>query len=121
MILSNSTLQNNLAIGGAGADGVSSFGESLGGGIMNVNGATLTVSGSTLRGNQAVGGATAPPTVSVPLTGAGLGGGIENLRGSTLTLLDTTLADNVAQGGSSNAGRGGAALGAASTTTARPP
>ena len=38
MTLSNSTLLGNSGGGGAGADGVSTLGEGLGGGIMNVNG-----------------------------------------------------------------------------------
>src|SRR5438270_10442957 len=102
MTISNSTISGNRSVGWAGSDGVTTFGEALGGGIMNVFGGVLTVLDSTITGNQAVGGANGTPTASVlgQLTGAGLGGGIENLRGSTLTVLNSTLTDNVARGGS---------------------
>jgi hypothetical protein len=107
-------------VGGAGADGVSTLGEGLGGGIMNVNGASLTILNSTITSNQAIGGANATPTTAVPLAGGALGGGIENLRSSTLTIVNSTLTDNVARGGSSTVGLGGTAVAAASTTTVPP-
>jgi hypothetical protein len=121
MLLSDSRLYDNQALAGPGADGVNSLEEAQGGGIFNVDGATLTVMGSTLAGNQAIGGANGTPTApgANPLTCSALGGGILNLVGRpdkdggfpTLIVLDSTLIDNVARGGSSNLDAGGVALG----------
>ncbi|MDB5308259.1 MAG: polymorphic outer membrane protein, partial [Gemmataceae bacterium] len=52
MTVSNSKIVGNRSVGGDGANGVTTFGEALGGGIMNVFGGTLTVLSSTITGNQ---------------------------------------------------------------------
>src|SRR5881394_2051179 len=90
MIVSNSRIDNNLAVGGANADGI-------GGGINNSTTATLT--NCVVSGNRAEGGS----------AGAnGTGGGINN-RG-TVTLTNCTVSSNSVSGGVSSAGgnaRGG--------------
>jgi hypothetical protein len=109
--VSDSTIADNQAIGGnasAGGDGR----HALGGGMANVFGATLTVSGATLTGNQARGGAGAN----------GLGGGLFNDGPSTdpinlgatttLTVLGSTITGNEAEGGATSAGGSSAGLGA---------
>ena len=66
IILVNSNVANNQAVGGIGADG-------LGGGVANVLGGVVHVSASTLTHNRAQGGD----------GGDGLGGGIYNGVAST--------------------------------------
>ncbi len=97
-----STFSGNQALGGGGG---SFFGGSVGGGIDNFGGATLTVTASTFNNNQALG------------TGAGnygIGGAIENNAGldlahpSTATISTSVFLGNVAGGGAGVAGNGGA-------------
>src|SRR5205807_2522435 len=51
MTVTDCTVIGNRSVGGAGADGVTSFGEGLGGGLMNVFG-TLTIDHTLIIGNQ---------------------------------------------------------------------
>jgi hypothetical protein len=100
IILVNSNVANNQAVGGRGADG-------LGGGVANVLGGVVHVSGSTLTRNAARGGGGAD----------GLGGGIYNGAASThpsnlnaptvLTVEGTAIAFNAAFGGPTGDGLGG--------------
>src|SRR5262249_45898308 len=76
MALTDALLVGNQALGGPGADGITTLGQGLGGGILNALGATMTVLDSTLVGNLAAGGDHGTPTAANPLTGGGVGGGI---------------------------------------------
>ncbi len=97
-----SAFSGNQALGGGGG---SFFGGSVGGGIDNFGGASLTVTDSAFVNNQALG------------TGAGdfgIGGAIENNSGldlahpSTATISNSLFAGNVAGGSAGVAGNGGA-------------
>ena len=97
IILVNSNVANNQAVGGRGADG-------LGGGIANVLGGVVHISGDTLTQNAAQGGD----------GGDGLGGGIYNGVASThpsnfnaptvLTVEGSVITHNRAQGSAAGAG-----------------
>jgi hypothetical protein len=90
LFLSDSTLTNNRAVGGAGSVG----GMGRGGAIDNGENATATFSGTLIGGNQALGG-------SGTVTGGdGLGGGLYNEIRSDVTLLGCTVTGNHAIGGS---------------------
>ncbi len=98
----SSTFSGNQAVGGGGS---SFFGGSVGGGIDNYGGATLTVTNSTFNENQALG------------SGAGdfgIGGAIESNAGldvahpSTATINNSLFIGNVAGGGTGVSGNGGA-------------
>src|SRR5881394_2750411 len=89
MIVSNSRIESNLAVGGANADGI-------GGGINNST--TLMLINCTVSSNRAVGS---------PSGGNGDGGGLNN-RG-TVTMTNCTVSGNSATGGF--ASTGGAARG----------
>jgi hypothetical protein len=98
--ITDSTITHNQAIGGDGADG-------LGGGLANLLGSALTVSGCTVDKNLAIGGAGADGGDG----GDGLGGGVYNDAGafnvaSSLHLVQSTITKNHANGG--EAGEGGA-------------
>jgi fibronectin-binding autotransporter adhesin len=97
LFVSDSTLTNNRAIGGAGS--VGGFGR--GGGIDNAGRATATIIGTLIADNQAVGG-------SGTVTGGdGIGGGLYNEVRSDVTLRGCTVTSNQALGGSGpTAGRG---------------
>ena len=91
--VASSTFSGNQALGGGGG---SFFGGSVGGGIDNFGGATLTVTDSAFVNNQALG------------TGAGnfgIGGAIENNAGldlaspSTATITNCIFTGNLAGGG----------------------
>src|SRR5262249_33690855 len=110
MTVSGSTLTGNRSVGGDGADGETSLGQGLGGGVMNALG-TMTISDSTISDNQAIGGDHSTPTLDNPLTGGGIGGGIVNFAGGTLTVIDCTIKGNQARGGATDAGPGGSAAG----------
>jgi hypothetical protein len=106
--LSNVTLMDNEAIGGAGNTGgegnaVGAFaGDGLGGGLANWE-ATATVDDAFFSGNQATGGPGA-----LGRGGAnGLGGGIANYFGSTLIASNCTLQYNRATGGAGDSGASG--------------
>ncbi len=90
LIVSNSTLADNSAIGRVGSFSTGTAGAGSGGGIYNSG--TLTVSNSTLADNSAIGGVGSPSN-----GGNGSGGGIYN--SGTLTVSNSTLADNSAIGG----------------------
>lgn len=94
---------DNHAIGGEGATG----GAGLGGGLVNLNGGTLTVNDSVVGWNQAVGGAG-----GVGPGGNGQGGGIFNGGTSavgtpSLTLRRSLISFNRAIGGASSGGSTG--------------
>jgi hypothetical protein len=107
--VSDSTLTNNRAVGGAaGASAVAQNGR--GGAIANylfpglLPPVTVTaiahIDHSTILGNQAIGGAG-------PTGGNGQGGGIANLNGGVLTLSNSLIALNQAIGGAGDGGNGG--------------
>ena len=114
MMVNNVTLTNNRALGGGGGDGSVNTGGGMGGGIMNVFGASITIDDSTFTGNQAVGGNHNTPAAGVPgaLAGAGQGGGLLN-SGATATVIDSTFTSNKAEGGTNDMGPGSAAAGGA--------
>ena len=105
----DSTIADNQAVGGRGADG-GTGGEAQGGSIANLFGGILTVSDSTLTGNQALGG-----DGGVGGNGAsGQGGGLFNDGPSThpskpgaptiLVVSGSTIAGNEAVGGAAGEG-----------------
>jgi hypothetical protein len=100
--VTSAKIVGNQALGGAS---FSFFGGSVGGGIDNFGGATLSVTKSTFRNNQAI--SAAGPYF-------GLGGAIENNAGadtlhpSTATIDQCTFTGNVASGGTGATGNGGA-------------
>jgi hypothetical protein len=127
LIVSNSTLSDNLAQGSPLAPGVapaqsSNSGSSVaGGGIFELSNftldgnllpATMLVEDSTLSCNQAVGGAGSAGNAANPSSAGsiGEGGGISVVVFSSAQVVGCTLTDNVAQGG---AGGGSGAVGGA--------
>jgi hypothetical protein len=106
LVVAQSTLANNEALGGAGGAGANG-GDAFGGGIatqlatsgLPVAG-SVTVSDSTLSGNQAIGGAGGTGGNG----GNGLGGGIFVATGTTLCVLDSNLTGNKATGGATGSG-----------------
>src|SRR5262249_6370032 len=98
--IAHSTLMANLAQGGRG-------GNAAGGGINNVQGASLTVTDSMFIGNQAISGDGGVGGATNLLVACPRGGGIYNNQ-ATLTVENTTfignqaLAGNGAVGGSAN-------------------
>lgn len=97
LVISDSTITNNQAVGGAGSVG----GIGRGGGIDNANRATATIAGTLIADNHAIGGS---GTVA---GGDGIGGGLYNEVRSDVTLLGCTVTDNQATGGSGpTAGKG---------------
>lgn len=107
--VSDSTLTNNRAVGGAAGPGFTAQ-DGRGGAIANfVFGglppsttvtASATVTHSTLLGNQAIGGAGTTG-------GNGQGGGIANLNGGAITVSDSLIALNRTVGGAGDGGNGG--------------
>jgi hypothetical protein len=107
---SNCSLSVNEAVGGAGNVGAANRPAFVGagGGILALNGASLTVSSSSFDNNQAIGGAGG--------TGGGgalgVGGGIDAHAGTTLTLSGSSFHNNAAVGGAGGSGAvGGAGIG----------
>jgi hypothetical protein len=105
--VTRSTLIGNQAVGGAGTTG----GDGLGGGILNENGASLTVSDSLIALNRAVGGAGDGGD-----GGNGLGGGVFNgppnpFGVASVTIERSIVALNRANGGASTGGSAGLGLG----------
>ena len=111
MTISDSTVIGNQSVGGAGADGVTTSGEGLGGGIMNVFGATMTILDSTI--SRESGHRRGQRDAHRHRTAHRRRPGRRHREPyrSTLTIVSSTVAGNVARGGSSNAGVGGSALG----------
>jgi hypothetical protein len=90
LFVSDCTITNNGAVGGAGSVG----GLGRGGGIDNANRSTATVTGTLIGGNQAIGG-------SGTVTGGdGIGGGLYNEIRSDVTLIGCAITGNQAIGGS---------------------
>src|SRR5262249_42907102 len=100
--VASSRFSGNKALGG---QSFSFFGGSVGGGIDNFGGATLTVTDSAFSNNQAI--SAAGPYF-------GIGAALENNAGFTLTTPSTAnisnsiFLDNLATGGAGAAGNGGA-------------
>lgn len=111
MTIDDSTLVGNRGVGGAGANGETTTGQSLGGAILN-NGATLTINGSTIVGNVAQGGDHETATSAFPGNGSAFGGAIASAFG-TLAIHNSTISGNLAQGGAAASGPGGNGLGGA--------
>src|SRR5262249_50695809 len=103
------TLSGDQPLGGGGG---SFFAASVGGGIDNFGGATLTVTDSTFTGNQALGA----PAPSPDFPNFGIGGAIENNAGldlsapSTATITGCVFTDNLAGGTAANVDGNGGAL-----------
>jgi hypothetical protein len=100
LTLINSSVNNNLAHGGATNTGRG--GTVQGGGIVNMSG-TLTVINSLLAGNRAIGGVGG----SGFQTGFGLGGGLEDLAGGNASVLGSKLIGNGAMGAAGGSGTNG--------------
>jgi hypothetical protein len=92
-VISNTTLDHNLAQGGGGGSG----GDGLGGGVFNDAGSTLSVTTSTIDHNQAQGGRVARRGAD----GRGIGGGVYNLGVLSVDLL-TVIAHNRASTSNDN-------------------
>ncbi len=107
LMVADSVLTGNQAVGGAGAAG--SAGSVGGGGGITVFGLSSgSVIGCTLADNVARGGAGGSGAVG----GAGVAGGIELEFGSSLTVSNTTLTHNQAIGGAGGSGaKGGDGVG----------
>ncbi len=103
LTVTDCTLSNNQATGGAGSIG----GPGQGGAIFNSG--TLTITNSTLSSNFATGGAT---SLNPNSGGIGTGGAIYNFSG-TLTVTNTTFSGNEATGGFGTPGQGGEGAGGA--------
>ncbi len=116
MLVSNATLSGNRARGGGQSDGSVNTAEGMGGGILNVAGANLTIDDSTFTGNAAVGGDhNTLDLTSFPvglLAGAGQGGALLN-AGATATVIGSTFTGNHAKGGNNDMGPGSIATGGA--------
>ncbi len=131
LTLSDDTLTDNRAAGGANAPGAGgsdtsggffamgdgSYADAAGGGIANLDGANLSLSGSQLSGNVAAGGSCSVPVPSSEAPGLNprgqrQGGAIFNGNAGAV-VLDTTLANNRAVGGNNALGIGSGAAGGA--------
>lgn len=112
MTIDDSTLAGNRAIGGAGADGASTLGQSFGGAILNYAFATMHINDSTIVANVAQGGDHQAATSAAPGIGSAFGGGVGNALG-TLFIQNSTVDGNLAQGGAAASGPGGNGLGGA--------
>ena len=121
-----STFRGNAAIGGSNATaqfGRGHVGDGSGGGFININGGTATVSDSifdhnvALGGNGNVGGTSLEGGVGAFIVRWGQGGAITNEgwnldNGTTLTISRLTLTHNEAIGGARNSGNlAGAGIG----------
>src|SRR5262245_20931167 len=113
--MTDCTLANNLAVGGAGGSGAAG-GVGLGGGVELSIDSTVTITGTTFRGNRAIGGVGGAGAAG----GVGGGGAVEIGTGivfgvadvSSLTLIGCALRQNEATGGIGGAGgTGGDGLG----------
>lgn len=110
--VSDSTLSNNWAIGGAGNNAAAQDGR--GGAIANyifpglvgpvTVSATATIANSIILGNHAIGG-------DGTTGGNGQGGGVANLFGGALTVSNSLITANQALGGAGNVGGGSDGLG----------
>jgi hypothetical protein len=106
LIVSNSQLSSNEAVGGNGLDGVSG-GDGLGGGIVNLFDASATVMQSQLIDNLALGGTGGVGANGGNGQGGGIFNGFSDVAASVVTLLGAHVTDNQAVGGT--AGTGGVA------------
>jgi phospholipase/lecithinase/hemolysin len=107
--LQDSTVADNLAVGGAMAPGApaSTTATSVGGGLSMDLPATLVVTNSAFVGNTVVGGAgTSGGAVSGPGIAA-IGGGIEDFSGGSATITNSAFTDNSAVGGAGGSGQPG--------------
>lgn len=105
--ITRSALVGNQAVGGEGPTG----GDGLGGGILNENGATLSLSDSLLALNRAIGG-----EGDAGNGGNGLGGGIFNgppnpLGAASVALNRDVVVLNQAEGGAGTGGSAGLGIG----------
>jgi hypothetical protein len=115
MTVTNCMLSSNVASSTAadlqlplpGPNGIGIWGEAAGGGIANLDGAVLSVSGSQLTGNSALGGNSGEDNPNLAQ-----GGGIFNAS-AVLTIADSALSGNKAVGGDNVYATGGDATGGA--------
>jgi hypothetical protein len=108
-MITGSTFTSNEAIGGAGGVPPNAFAfVGGGGGLLGLNGASLTVGGCTFNGNQAIGGAGGAGGIG----SLGIGGGLAVHDHVHLTLSDSFFSHNAAIGGAGGSGAaGGLAVG----------
>jgi hypothetical protein len=125
--VSDSTIQDNDAIGGNGNQGsgdAAFVGAGLGGGIANSFGGVVDVDGSSVLRNRATAGERNTASGSQVPASLGAGGAIFNALGnvvyfgetlapSTVTISNSTLEHNQARGGRDAAGNGGDGWGGA--------
>ena len=115
LVVNNTTVDHNQALGGAGGGKGGHGGDGWGGGIASVGTsdavltggpaeATLNVSNTTVDHNKAQGG-------DGVVGGNGYGGGLYNGEESTFTLTDVTVQFNFAIGGSGSGGTDGDGVG----------
>jgi hypothetical protein len=116
LTVTNCTIANNVAQGGNQANNSGAptpddafVGIGFGGGIFNLFGSTLNVTGSKFLGNQAISGSS-----SVGPGAIAFGGAIDSDVNTTLTVSNSSFLGNRAIGGAGAAGsQGGTALGGA--------
>jgi hypothetical protein len=115
LTLTNCTLTGNESLGGAGGDGVNTFGFAQGGAIDSSG--NVTIQNSTLTNNLVVGGAMAPGAPA-SATATSVGGGLSMDQPATLIVANSTFAGNTVVGGAGtgsggHSGPGIAAIGGA--------
>jgi hypothetical protein len=99
VLISDSTLENNRAVGGRGAN---LLGGAIGGAIANLADSHLEITRCTLRGNQAIGSSFVAADPFHFDAGSAHGGAIYNHQGSEAIVRDSAFINNQAIGGSFN-------------------
>ena len=116
MTLSYTALIGNRSVGGPNGDGLTTFSQGIGGGLINLF-ATLTVKNSAFIGNQAIGGGGGS---NVPAgESEGVGGGGAFATAGTASVTDSTFSGNQATGGNSSAAISRRVTSASDVTTRR--
>jgi hypothetical protein len=106
--IADSSIENNLAQGGAMATGPG--GDGVGGGISNSPSSTMNMTSCIVANNSAIAGHGGPGVNSLlvsALGGFAFGGGIETSNSSTATITDSQIIGNSAVGGAGGTGNNG--------------
>jgi hypothetical protein len=110
LTLTNCTLTGNQSLGGAGGDGVNTYGFAQGGGIDSSG--NVTLQNSTFTDNQAVGGAMAPGAPASS-TATSVGGGLSMDQPATLIVANSAFVGNKVVGGAGTSAGGSSGPGIA--------
>jgi phospholipase/lecithinase/hemolysin len=103
LTVTNCTLTGNQSLGGAGGDGVNTFGFAQGGAIDSTG--NVTIVNSALTDNLVVGGAMAPGAPA-SATATSVGGGLSMDQPATLIVSNSTFAGNKVVGGAGTSAGG---------------